>query len=225
MSNGSGGRLSGQNPFDMMYLTDVLDEALGSRLEGWEVLGDLRFRYHHDLERTERVENQGSSLLTRNTSDIKEIEVFANGRWYKNLSLNHQTGISGRGQYGRPLVDSSNPVQRKWNIVLNTGVNWLWSVADRWLVKAELANTYTRRQTAYSPGAGTTDSRISWNNRMFLLGRISYFVLNTVSVNLNVNSQLSYVNSDTGNNIDQTSRDFQLNYIVGLRYYFDRNLY
>ncbi|MGM0546422.1 MAG: hypothetical protein ACQEST_06850 [Bacteroidota bacterium] len=46
------------NAFDMLYLTDVLDEAIGTRLEGWELLGGVQFNYYNNLERTEEPTTQ-----------------------------------------------------------------------------------------------------------------------------------------------------------------------
>lgn len=225
MSTATGGSLSGLDTFDTMYLTDVLDENLGSRLEGWEVWGGARFSYSSNLERVEETENQ-IELLDRSRNISQTLHTFTRGRWYKNLSLSHQIGMFGYASYAKPLQNTNtSSIEQNWTITARVGINWLWSVADRWLLRTGLSNEYRLFDQMHNPNNNESEKRRNWTDHIFLNNDLSYFVLNKVAINVYLNSQLRYNRSRFGNSPVDKKREFYLNYGISMRYYFSRNLY
>jgi len=214
--------LSSLNTFDILYLTDVLDEGIGTRLEGWEVIGGAQFSYQNNLERIERPFNQFDQLI-RDELISKRAGVFVNGRWYKNTSLTQQWGITGRVRLSYPLGNQANNVNGKWSFSFRTGVNYLWNITDRFLLRSELTNLYSRSKLkGFSIGGGM--DYYQWFNQLMLRNNFSYFVENRLALTLSLNSRLSH----TGNTQSDTTLDarrFSWSAGLGLRYYFSRNLY
>jgi hypothetical protein len=98
--------------FEVYYLRDVLSENLGDRLEGWETVVGVSL--------VDREDNWGnrSSLLSG----------FARGRWHRNHSLCHQTGIELRGHLG-DFIDGN--ADRDAAVIISLEANHLWVLADR----------------------------------------------------------------------------------------------
>ncbi len=226
MNQATGSVLSGMDPYDLMYLTDVLDEAIGSRLEGWEVTVGGIFNYNGQLDRTEEnTQGQAGTSLDRSFTVNKNLTGFVNARWYKNLTLNHQIGVFGSVNQSHPLEDDSeSSVNYKRSASARAGVNWLWSVADRWLIVTTLLNDYMRRKRTLNQQVGDPADLINWTNRIILSSDVNYFIENQLSLTVGLNGQLRH----NGNNQDESildSRNFASSLTVGLRYYFSRNLY
>lgn len=216
--------LSSLNTFDMLYLTDVLDEGIGTRLEGWEVIGGAQFSYQNNLERIERPFNQFDQLI-RDELISKRAGVFVNGRWYKNTSLTQQWGITGKVRLSYPLGNQTGytSVNRKWGFSFRTGVNYLWNITDRFLFRSELNNLYSRSMLQESSIGGGTDY-YQWFNRLMLDNNFSYFVENRLALTLSLKSRLSH-NGNTQSDATLEARRFNWSAGLGLRYYFSRNLY
>lgn len=212
--------LGSLNTFDMLYLTDVLDEAIGTRLEGWEVIGGAEFDYQNDLERVEEI-----AMLNRTEFINKRVGVFVDGRWYKNISLTQQWGITGNATLSYPLrEEQENIIEQKRSLMLQASVNYLWNVTDRFLLQSELSNIYSRSKfEGFSIGGGEDYSR--WTNRLLLANNFSYFLENRLSLTLSLDSILIHTGDTLNDDVILEARRFNWSAGLGLRYYFSRNLY
>ncbi len=212
--------LGSMDAFDMLYLTDVFDEAIGTRLEGWEIIGGLDYTYLNSLNRDEETVGAGEQV-TRNTSVNNQLGIFLNGRWYKNTSLNKQWGLAGNMMLQYPL-NNNNLVKR--NLLIGAGINWLWNVSDRILLQASLNESYNRSKREAAVIGGTTTEFSTWSNRITLSTDLNYFIENSLAINASVSPSLMH----QGDNLNEDSlnnRRFDWGFRLGLRYYFDRNLY
>ncbi|PAU94412.1 hypothetical protein CK503_06320 [Aliifodinibius salipaludis] len=216
--------LSTLDTFDMLYLTDVLNEALGTRLEGWELMGGAEFNYSNDLERTEESMSP-IDPVNRDVYISKEIAGFINGRWYHNSSLNQQWGLVGDVTLSYPLGDRNTVVATQRYFSAGIEANWLWNVTDRFLFRSAIRNVYGRAKIEETTSVVQEPLEISeWYNRVLMNSSLSYFLENSLALNVNVNSQLSHQGDDqTGNQLNRRRLSWSAS--VGVRYYFNRNLY
>lgn len=211
--------LGSVDAFDMLYLTDVFDEAIGTRLEGWEIIGGLDYTYLNSLNRDEETVGTGEQV-TRNTSVNNQLGIFLNGRWYKNTSLRQQWGLVGNMAIRYPLND--NLVKR--NLSIGAGINWLWNVSDRILLQASLNESYNRSKREGAVLGGSTTEFSTWSNRITLSTDLNYFIENSVVINASVTPTLLHQGDNQGEG-SLNNREFNWGIRVGLRYYFSRNLY
>lgn len=193
MDDATAADLGSLDAFDMLYLTDVLNEAIGTRLEGWEVTGGAVFNYSSRLDRTE------DDGLTRNFRTREEAGAFISGRWYKNTSLVNQFGVFSDVTLTYPIdpQDSLFPdeaLQRRTSLLL--GVNWLYNITDRMLLQASLIDFYSRTkiENIFLP---ITYSE--WSNQLQLSMNVSVYVENDLSLNFLLQPSLRY----SGDTLDE----------------------
>ncbi|MCW9707105.1 hypothetical protein [Fodinibius salsisoli] len=216
MDEATSGSISALEAFDMFYLTDVLDESIGQRLEGWELSGGGVFDYRNSLSRIDTPFQDPS--FERSISISKNAGAFIEGRWFNNLSLNHQLGFSADASRTYPL--DANAVA-KWNTDVRAELSWLWNLADRFLMNTQLSNLYN---TFKREDDGFLDGRRSWYNRSQLSSSFIYFIENRLAFNVAVRYSLNY-NSLNLSEEFYDKRDTRLSFSAGVKYYFSRNLY
>lgn len=186
MNDATAADLGSLDAFDMLYLTDVLNEAIGTRLEGWEVTGGAVFNYSSRLDRTE------DDGLTRNFRSRKEAGAFISGRWYKNTSLINQFGAFGDVTLTYPIdpQDSLLPdetPQRRASLLL--GVSWLYNITDRMLLQTSLTNFYNRTKVENNSLPLTYSE---WSDQLQLSMNLSVYVENDLSLNFLLRPSLRY---------------------------------
>lgn len=215
--------LGSLDAFDLLYLTDVLDEAIGTRLEGWEVIGGLQFEYLNQLQRTEST----PGTLNRSTNTDKELGAFVTARWFKNTSLKQQWGLFLNSELNYPLgeQDDPGPFSIDRNVVLNGGVSWLWTVTDRVLIQSSLSDSYSRtRYEADDSASDVYENYSGWENRLALNAGVNLFIENSLQLNISANPFLIHAGT-TDNEHILNFRSLRWQLAAGLRYYFSRNLY
>jgi outer membrane protein W len=222
MNENTAADLSALDSFDMLYLTDVLNEAIGQRLEGWEVYGGAEFNYDNDLLRTESPLAQ-PEVINRNERIRKSIGAFVNSRWYKNTSLRQQWGLIGNASVNYQLGDQEGSATDR-TFRFETGVEWLWNMTDRFLLDAALRNVYSQERFADSTGGNRPKDYSEWNNNLYLDMNFSYFIENSLSLTFSFDSSLRH-SGNTESNQTLDNRVFNVGATLGLRYYFNRNLY
>lgn len=216
MDEASSGSFSDLQPFDMLYLTDVLDESIGQRLEGWELAGGGIFNYSNSLNRFDTPFQ--TPTFERSLSIGKNAGAFVDGRWFKNLSLNHQIGFTVVAGHTYPL---DSDVQYKWDTTVRVEANWLWNVTDRFLMNTRLINRYDatkQKADEYFDGGR------SWVNDSVLSSSFTYFIENRLAFNINARYNLSYF-GETASQEVFNRRVRRLSFNAGVQYYFSRNLY
>jgi hypothetical protein len=216
MDNATTTDLSALDTFDMLYLTDVLDEAIGTRLEGWEVTGGAVFNYSSRLDRVEE------DILTRNYLTTTEAGVFISGRWYKNTSLVNQFGLFSDFTLTYPLnqQDTSpfdDTVQRTASMLI--GASWLYNITDRVLLQTSLADFYTRTKIENSL---LPSNYSQWSNQIQLSMDLSVYVENDLSLNFSLSPFLRY-SGDTVN--EGHTKFFFWRAAAGFVYGFSNSLY
>ena len=213
MDKAVGDKISALNTFDLFYLTDVLDENLGSRFEGWDIAAGGIFNYTNIMSRTEY---SVSSQLDRNSSISKQPGFFVKGRWFKNISLRHQFSFSVEGQRMYPITSDFT----KWQTDFTGSFEWLWNVADRYILKTRLIDNYHANKSS----SLSIRDHISWINYTSLGTNLIYFIENRMALTGGILYSLNYRGDSSSNNRFDL-RGSALSYTAGLRYYFDRKLY
>jgi len=224
MDDATSASLGTLSAFDMLYLTDVFDEAVGSRFEGWEVTAGAEFDYKNNLVREERP--LMTDPVSRNHNISKTLGAFMSGRWYKNTSLDQQWGIVADLGLSYPLNDAGQGFSElKRRTELSAEVNWLWTITDRILLETSLQELYTRNKISRTGfTGGQADEFSEWRNFLSLNVAVNYFIENQMQLNFSAGPNLQH-RGDTENNDALGSRIFNWQANVGLRYYFSRKLY
>lgn len=201
--------LAALDAFDLLYLTDVTQEAIGSRREGWEIAAAAALQHTVNYSHIENEITNGSSSQT---STRTYLTPSVSGSWYKNLSLKHQIGINGSFQYQAAIDDESSfggDIK-----IISTSANWLYTVTDRVLTNATVA--YQR-----------TGSELYDSNRISILSEINYFLEDRFSLFCNLrfvyqtNSSFMFSGETITDSIDRNNLVFD----AGLRYYLKRGLF
>ena len=99
-------------PFEMYYLAEVLQEDVGTRLQGWDLSFGLTYA------------EKGGTYYASETW----LAGFVAGRLYKNLTLDTQLGIAVYGHYG-PEIGSHPEKDSEGEVQLTA--SYLWLIADR----------------------------------------------------------------------------------------------
>ena len=200
--------LSALDPFDLLYLTDTLQESIGSRSEGWQIEATAGLQYQVFYDRTEDETAGGliQSNLTRTTLFTPNIS----GVWAKNLSLRHQLRINSSVHHLRDLRGD----ERLKMTTLNASANWLYSISDR--ILANTGVNYIR------------NSRELFSNSVYMARtEFNYFLENRVSLfgNLSFIYEPESVVTITGGEVTETIDQRSINFNAGVRYYMRRGLY
>lgn len=200
--------LSGLNPFDLLYLTDVTSEALGTRLEGWEVSASIDLQYNVQYFHQENGNSGGSSSETSTTTSV--IPTL-NGVWYKNLTLRHQIGLSGSFRYQK-LLGEDSPFDD--STIFNSSASWLYSITDRFLMNNVL--TFLR--------VGRDGNPI---NRLLFRSSFDYFIENRFSLFANVDYHYAWDSTQTfvDGSLIESFDERDIRFTAGLRYYLKRGLF
>ncbi|NBC64690.1 MAG: hypothetical protein GVY07_03355 [Bacteroidetes bacterium] len=126
--------LASLDAFDLLYLTDVTQETIGLRQEGWEISANTIFHHSLSYRRDEdRKTDHSNSRISISTYLIPAVSMA----WYKNLSLKHQIGVSGTFQYETELAEES--FFNGDSSVLFTSLNRLYTITDRVLLNSRFA--------------------------------------------------------------------------------------
>lgn len=201
--------LASLDAFDLLYLTDVTQETIGTRQEGWEISANAIF--HHSLsylKNEDKLTNSSYSRISKSTS----LTPSFSGAWYKNLSLKHQVGLNGSFHYEVELGDE--PLFFGDSTTFFSSLNWLYTITDRILVNSRIAYQRNDREL-YTSNRILTRSEINY----FLEDRFSLF--SNLSFEYHSNWSIAYAGDSITNSIDQRNFIFD----VGLRYYLKRELF
>lgn len=155
--------LSALDPFDLIYLTDVTSEALGSRKEGWEIYA--YFALQHDViysKEENQLINSSTTQLSSSTDFVPSIQAI----WSKNLSLKHQIGLASSFRYRKEINGNS---LRDQDNTFNSSANWLFTVTDRLLINASVSYHRFGRER-------------SSNKILMSSSTIDYFIENNFSI-------------------------------------------
>ena len=188
------------SPFETLYLTDVLQERLGQRFEGADAAIGTQTRVGTLIVPFVPIQ------VSPDASTEAELGAFVTGRWYKNLSLNHQLGFTG-DVAAAEIVTQGGPGTGTLRTTA-TGT-WLWSVADRFVLDTQL----TAHLTAFDEGF-TPLRRYTATSSLF------YFVENNAAFNVTGNMRWQQDDGPLGHYTDE----FRWDVSVGFSYYLDRVL-
>jgi hypothetical protein len=187
------------NPFDLFYLTDVLSETIGQRLEGWEVVARVDLSHMVSYSKTENnMTGAKTSQLNRRT--ILNTNVF--GRWFKNLDLKNQVGLRAGFTHGTQMDTGDD-----FSIyILSTRAEWLHTITDRFLAQPYIS--YQRFMNDQN------------NSSLSLGSSFDYYIEN----NLSIFSTIQYIyTKDEAATFTETRNRFIFN--AGVRYYIRRGLF
>lgn len=203
--------LAALDAFDLLYLTDVTQETIGSREEGWEISAIATL--HHSLSYS-RDEDKLTGVSGSRISKSTFLAPTISGSWSKNLSLKHQIGVNGTFQYEMKLDDMEESLFGGDSNSLFISINWLYTITDRILTNSTVAYQRTSRELFNS-------------NRILVLSEVNYFLEDRFSLFSNLryeyhpNWSVAFANGTVTNSIDQRNFIFDL----GLRYYLKRGLF
>lgn len=125
------GATDATSPFDAFYVADVLREPVGVRREGSEIRVGPTGSYEWRLSRR-TVDGQ---LEEREVDERGTVGGFVEGRWFRNVTLHHQLGVTVESEYTH-FVDSVDPLDHRLRGFLTA--EWLWVIADRVRLDTEL---------------------------------------------------------------------------------------
>lgn len=183
-----------QAPFETFYVADVLREPVGVRREGAELQVGPLGSYNRSLERQE----ENGRLQERNFQSNSRIGGFVRGRWYRNVTLNHQLGADLNASYATEDGVST----------LLEG-QWLWVLADRVRLDTRLQNYFRYLDDAQSNRSRTV-------NQHALSSDLLIFVENSLSFSAGAAlrySRRGYEARASRSSFD-TSFQFRVNYVL-----------
>lgn len=209
------GKLDRISAYDLFYLNDVLNETLGQRYEGFDIIFKGSYRYQNSLYKTDEQNSNGTSER-RNLSIQRIAGIISNLRWYKNLSLNHQ--LSFEAEY-----ELLFPLEKDRNIEYDTDIfadfSWLWTITDRYLLTTSLRNLYSK--PVYKERITDSDQ---FRNKTYLTSSFSYFIENRLSLTGSLSTDLNFYEQENTDRF-RNARDLSWSVMVSVRYYFARNLF
>jgi hypothetical protein len=208
------------SPYEVLYLTDVFREAVGVRLEGWDIRLGLLYNFQYVFRRTE-VENINfppvSPFSSKTIYHTTGPRISAS--YYKNLSLRHQFGIESFVLYGLYIrEDTPGSTYHDRELALRVHPKWLMTITDRILFNAELINDiiifYYDKDRVVIEDSETR--RIH-----SLLGSVNYFIEDKVVLT----GSFDYTNRNPYYyNNPQENSYWTLYFSVGMTYYFLRGM-
>jgi hypothetical protein len=124
-------------------------------------------------------------LEEREVDERGTVGGFVEGRWFRNVTLHHQLGVTAEGVYTH-FVDSVGPLDHRVRGFLTA--EWLWVIADRVRLDTELQ---ARLDYQHDP-AGNGKFRPFSNSR--LQSDLRVFIENSLSLTVGGNFQYRYEN-------------------------------
>lgn len=169
------GATEGTSPFDAFYVADVLREPVGVRREGAEIRVGPTGSYEWRLNRR-TVDGQ---LAEREVDERGTVGGFVEGRWFRNVTLHHQLGVTAEGVYTH-FVDSVDPLDHRLRGFLTA--EWLWVIADRMRLDTELQARLDYRHDPVGNGKFRpfSNSRLRSDLRIFIENSLSLTVGGTL---------------------------------------------
>lgn len=183
-------------PYEIYFLSDIFQENVGIRLEGWNISAGVTWNYSND----EYYRSAGG---------------FGQMRWYKNLNLNHQIGVNILGSLSnyfseKALFEYLGGVDLK--------LSYLWVITDRVLWQTNYASEFDF--TKYSEKRGQRPSYKKENFKHSLNSEISYYIEDNLSFFIRTNILLNRFDRD----FYSVYQDYNLDFSFGVAYYIDRNM-
>jgi len=207
-------KISDLSAFDQFYLDDVFNESYGLRLEGYQIQFLGGYNYLNSLNRTTTKE-ETEEELNRNLDIRRTASAGTNFRYFKNLSLEHQLGVTFDSRILFPLEQSD---REDWSNLTYLNVNWLWVVADRILLSNGVRSNFRSEKQK-----DIDDFKYHYvTSRLY--SQLTYFIENQVSIDatFSLGHDYSYRNIDS----DVTKNtSLELGASFRIRYYFSRQLF
>ena len=193
------------SPYEIFYLRDILEEDVGPRGEGFEIVAGAGY---NDSK------TSGSDSELRAITRGPALDL----RWVRNLSMNHQLAL-GAG------VNYFNQSRQGTRVDLATGdiaIDYLWTIADRYRWDTHLGLTGSYQETGEDG-----EQVIERNLETLLESQFKVFIENNMSLALSVNGRNTqeYLDIDFQGYDERYRRAWQWSYGIGLQYYLDRVLY
>jgi len=193
--------------FDYYYLGESLIEKLGTRFNGWDLTARFSYSYKY------------SDQSTTTSYSTLDACLSLDSRWYKNINLNHQIGLSSSIQYGFSTEKKASENIEGF-ILLTT--EHLWVVSDRLYLHSELEAFFMTKESKdyYYPFANQLYyyKHINGSKKIYDLSlELNYYIEDNFSLSNNIS--LIYL-SDNSNG-ENTS----WSYTLGFNYYPRRTLF
>jgi hypothetical protein len=192
--------IDGLTAFEVYYISEVINEAIGTRLQGWEA-------------------SAGVSLTGTQQSAEDEYGLFSGfvaGKWYRNHTLDHQTGLTIRAMLGKPIDGSS---ERGPEGSVRIGADHLWVIADRLTWKPYLSAQVTFREI------DETQDRDSWLKtfQAYSLGSaFTFFVEDSIALTSTGSFYVSRRDTESYPSDRYIIHETGWRVRLSLTYYFDR---
>lgn len=204
------------NPFEFNYLADVMDENIGSRLQGRDLKIGFLIELYGDKDQYKRF---GENAFYSRTSRTEAAGVFAETQWHRNPTLNQQVSTSlsleTKKMTSRYLF-SQERVWNRWESRAGLDVDYLYGISDRILWKNYL---YINYYFVEAKNQQIKNHHMSWIGGF--VSTISYFVENHLSLSTILDYTYSNLMFDSHNNTD---KNYDFNISISLKYYFLRGM-
>lgn len=201
--------------FETFYLVDVLQERVGRRLDGADlVIGPQLDAQTEDLNLSFDPVRPSAPPQEIDQSQTR-LSVFLQGRVFENLSLRHQVSAEVNAEV--QALAGGRATDPNGAQIVQTRFGWLWSVADAYLVNTSL-------NTVFERNVGSASEDISTRRQRYVLAsNLFYFIEDRVSVNAGVQVLHRRQTSDS-DRVETQNRIWDLGLNVGVRYILTRSL-
>jgi len=204
------------SPWQFLYLTEVTQEIIGDRFEGFDSNIGLIVEYRKILPQQNFYNNEHFFS-----------GIYLNGTYYHNPSLNYQIGVLLNGSY-RKSLNLNSLTHYIGNILFQ--IKNLWNVVDRILLEFNLGTESLFGENRYSEA----NSDKQWAIMHRYLADISchYFMENNLSIYSNLGfayqqnrppDLLIFTDADSYIHWNYKDRRYW-HFSIGMNYYLDRNL-
>lgn len=183
-------------PYEIYFLSDIFQENVGIRLEGWDISAGVAWNYS-------------------NEEYYRRVGGFGQMRWYKNLNLNHQIGVNILGSLSNYF---SEKVLFEYLGGVDLKLSYLWVITDRVLWQTNYTSEFDF--TKYNEKRGLRPSYKEENFKHSLNSEISYYIEDNLSFFIRTNILLSRFDRD----FCPEYQDYNLDLSFGVAYYIDRNM-
>ena len=184
--------------YEYHYLCDMMDEVIGTRYAGWDAVAGIQFRERHNYH-------------NRPLADDRFLGLYIDVRYYKNIDLKQQVGITGNLYSAANLRED---LFKRTDGYAKVQLSYLNSLADRFLLTANLNfSIYTGNVQSHYLGS-------IWEQRHSAQINLTYFIENHLQLSSWV-SLSHYKEENGGSNL---KRQTTAGSGISLTYYFDRRL-
>jgi hypothetical protein len=188
--------------FEAHYLSEVFAEKAGDRLEGWNAAAGLGLT--------------SSDYYVPNRNAV--LSGFVLSSWYKNHTLDHQTGLGAKGEIGRHIDGNADLGQEGF---VRLYANHLWVIVDRLVWEPEVSGT-----VYFTKVEETQDREAWWKTSQYysLTSALTFYIEDRVALTSRGTFRIQRSDRESNRGERYVRHDTDWYVRISLTYYLDRAL-